>query len=153
MAALFVRAFIGEVSEMKLWKVSSYLALAVTAACLLLNGCGSKTSAIVTSVSLTSSVGNTLILGQSTTLTATVTAQQPRCHMGGVHLHYYPCHSRRQHHANYRQTLPLGQFLRHALQRADHRDRHIPGPVRSPRPDYLSSACDHHHGASRCRLK
>jgi DNA-binding beta-propeller fold protein YncE len=58
---------------MKLWKVSSYLALAVIAPCLLLNGCGSKTSAIVTSVSLTSSVGNTLILGQSTTLTATVT--------------------------------------------------------------------------------
>jgi DNA-binding beta-propeller fold protein YncE len=58
---------------MKLWKISSYLALAAIAPCLLLSGCGSNSTAIVTSVSLTSSVGNTLILGQSTTLTATVT--------------------------------------------------------------------------------
>jgi DNA-binding beta-propeller fold protein YncE len=66
-------AVIGEASEMKLGKISSYLALAVIAPCLLFSGCGSKTSAIVTSVSVTSSVGNTLILGQSTTITATVT--------------------------------------------------------------------------------
>ncbi len=58
---------------MKLWKISGYLALAVIAPCLLLSGCGGKTSAIVTSVSVTSSVGSTLILGQSTTITATVT--------------------------------------------------------------------------------
>src|SRR5580693_6005411 len=58
---------------MKLWKISSYLALVVLAPCVLLSGCGSKSSAIVTSVSVTSSVGNTLILGQSTTITATVT--------------------------------------------------------------------------------
>jgi DNA-binding beta-propeller fold protein YncE len=58
---------------MKLWKISSYLALAAIAPCLLLNGCGSNSGAIVTSVTLSSSVGNTLILGQSTTLTATVT--------------------------------------------------------------------------------
>jgi hypothetical protein len=58
---------------MKLWKISSYLTLAVLAPCLLLSGCGSSNNgATVTSVSLTSSVGNTLILGQSTTLTATV---------------------------------------------------------------------------------
>ena len=58
---------------MKLWKISSNLALAVIAPCLLLSGCGSKAGAIVTSVSVTSSVGPTLILGQSTTITATVT--------------------------------------------------------------------------------
>ncbi len=59
---------------MKLWKISSYLALAVIAPCLLLNGCGGGSSgATVTSVFITSSVGPTLILGQSTTLTATVT--------------------------------------------------------------------------------
>lgn len=58
---------------MKLWKISSYLALAVIAPCLLLSGCGGSSGAIVTSVSVTSSVGNTLILGQSTTITATVT--------------------------------------------------------------------------------
>ncbi len=59
---------------MKLWKISSYLTLAVLAPSLLLSGCGSSSSgAIVTSVSLTSSVaGNILILSQSTTLTATV---------------------------------------------------------------------------------
>ena len=59
---------------MKLWKISSYLALAIMAPCLLLSGCGGSSSgATVTSVFITSSVGNTLILGQSTTLTATVT--------------------------------------------------------------------------------
>ena len=58
---------------MKLWKLSSYLALVVVAPCLLFNGCGGSSSATVTSVTLGSSVGNTLILGQSTTLTAIVT--------------------------------------------------------------------------------
>jgi DNA-binding beta-propeller fold protein YncE len=58
---------------MKLWKISSYLALAIIAPCLLLNGCGGSSGATVTSVFVSSSVGNTLILGQSTTLTATVT--------------------------------------------------------------------------------
>jgi DNA-binding beta-propeller fold protein YncE len=59
---------------MKLWKISSFLALAVIAPCLLLNGCGgSSNGATVTSVSIISSVGPTLILGQSTTLTTTVT--------------------------------------------------------------------------------
>jgi DNA-binding beta-propeller fold protein YncE len=58
---------------MKLWKISSYLALAVITPCLLLNGCGGSSGATVTSVFISSSIGNTLILGQSTTLTATVT--------------------------------------------------------------------------------
>jgi hypothetical protein len=58
---------------MKLWKISSYLALAVVAPCLFFSGCGGSSGATVTSVTVVSSVGNTLILGQSTTLTATVT--------------------------------------------------------------------------------
>jgi len=58
---------------MKLWKISSYLALAIIAPCLLLSGCGGSSGATVTSVFISSSVGNTLILGQTTTLTATVT--------------------------------------------------------------------------------
>src|SRR5271170_3215609 len=58
---------------MKLWKISSYLALAIIAPCLFLNGCGGSSGATVTSVFISSSVGNTLILGQSTTLTTTVT--------------------------------------------------------------------------------
>ncbi len=58
---------------MKLWKISSYLALAIIAPCLFLTGCGGSSGATVTSVFVSSSVGNTLILGQSTTLTATVT--------------------------------------------------------------------------------
>ena len=58
---------------MKLWKISGYLTLAVLAASLLISGCGgSGNGATVTTVSVVSSVGNTLILGQSTTLTATV---------------------------------------------------------------------------------
>jgi hypothetical protein len=59
---------------MKLWKLSTFLTLAVLAPCLLSSGCGSSNnSAIVTSVTLTSNVGQTLILGQSATLTALVT--------------------------------------------------------------------------------
>lgn len=57
---------------MKLWKIFSFLTLAVLLPCLFLSGCGSGSGAVVTSVSVTSSVGNTLILGQSTTLSATV---------------------------------------------------------------------------------
>jgi DNA-binding beta-propeller fold protein YncE len=59
---------------MKLWKISSCLALAVIAPCLVLTGCGGGSSgATVVHLFITSNVGNTLILGQSTTLTATVT--------------------------------------------------------------------------------
>src|SRR5271167_1902427 len=58
---------------MKLWKISSYVALAIIAPCLFFNGCGGSSGAIVTTVSIISSQGPTLILGQSTTLTATVT--------------------------------------------------------------------------------
>src|SRR5271167_4256876 len=58
---------------MKLWKISSYGALAIIAPCLFFNGCGGSSGAIVTTVSIISSQGPTLILGQSTTLTATVT--------------------------------------------------------------------------------
>jgi len=57
---------------MKLWKISSYLTLAILAPCLLFSGCGGGSGATVTTVGLASSVGNALILGQSTTLTATV---------------------------------------------------------------------------------
>ena len=58
---------------MKLWKIPSYLTLALLAPCLLFSGCGGgSTGATVTTVILTSSVGNALILGQSTTLTAAV---------------------------------------------------------------------------------
>ncbi len=64
----------GEARAMKLWNISSYLTLAILAPCLLFSGCGSKnTGAIAITVTVTSSVGNTLILGQSTTLNATVT--------------------------------------------------------------------------------
>ncbi len=59
---------------MKLWKISSYLMLAILAPCLLSSGCGSNSSGVnVTKVLISSSVGQTLILGQSTTLTTTVT--------------------------------------------------------------------------------
>jgi hypothetical protein len=57
---------------MKSWKISSYLTLAILAPCLLFSGCGGGTGATVTTVGISSSVGNALILGQSTTLTATV---------------------------------------------------------------------------------
>ncbi len=57
---------------MKLWKISSYLTLAVLAPCLFIAGCGGNSGAITTTVTVTSNI-TTLILGQSTTLTATVT--------------------------------------------------------------------------------
>ena len=53
--------------------IASYLGLLLVLPGLLsLNGCGGGGSANVVTISLTSSVGNVLILGQSTTLTATV---------------------------------------------------------------------------------
>ncbi|MGB6900602.1 MAG: hypothetical protein WBE12_18545 [Candidatus Acidiferrum sp.] len=58
---------------MKSWKISSFLTLAVLAPCLFFSGCKGNTGAIVTTVTISSSVGPTLILGQSTTLTTTVT--------------------------------------------------------------------------------
>jgi DNA-binding beta-propeller fold protein YncE len=58
---------------MKLWKISSYLTLALLAPCLLFSGCGGGSNgAVVTTVSVISSQGNNLILGQSANLTATV---------------------------------------------------------------------------------
>jgi len=57
---------------MKLWKISSYLTMAVLGLCSFSTGCSSS-GAIAITVGVTSSVGTTLILGQSTTLTATVT--------------------------------------------------------------------------------
>src|SRR5208282_1089806 len=62
----------GEAREMKLWKILSYMTLVVLAPCLFSNGCGGSSGANTITVGLTSSVGNVLILGQSTTLTATV---------------------------------------------------------------------------------
>ncbi|MGB8473545.1 MAG: hypothetical protein WCE61_05600 [Candidatus Acidiferrum sp.] len=58
---------------MKLWKISSYLTLAALLPSLFVTGCGSKSSATTTTVGVSASVpGGVLILGQSTTLTATV---------------------------------------------------------------------------------
>ena len=58
---------------MKLRNKTAGLSLAVLAACMCLSGCGSKNAGTTVSVSIQSSVGTALILGQSTTLTATVT--------------------------------------------------------------------------------
>jgi len=59
---------------MKLGKIVTFLTLAVSASCLCLNGCGGGTGVIAITVGVSSSLGtNVLILGQSTTLTATVT--------------------------------------------------------------------------------
>jgi len=59
--------------DMKFGKAWAHLALLTGVIAFLCGGCGSKNGAIATTVSLISSVGNTLILGQSTTITATVT--------------------------------------------------------------------------------
>src|SRR5256714_2623097 len=59
---------------MRLGKKKIFLASAVTSACLaFLSGCGSKSTANVINVSISSSAGTTIIVGSSTTLTATVT--------------------------------------------------------------------------------
>ena len=57
---------------MKSRKICSYTVLAAGILCLWLSGCSSSGSNVVT-VSLASSVGSSIILGQSTTITATVT--------------------------------------------------------------------------------
>src|SRR2546423_1339511 len=59
---------------MKLAKSTKFVAGAIAAACLaFLSGCGSKSTANVITVSVTSSAGTVIIVGSSTTLTATVT--------------------------------------------------------------------------------
>lgn len=56
-----------------MWRKSNFLGALLAAVCLLsVSGCGSSSSANVVTVTISSSVGNTIILGQSTTLTATV---------------------------------------------------------------------------------
>jgi DNA-binding beta-propeller fold protein YncE len=57
---------------MKSRSIWNCAAVAVTIACLWLGGCGSSSGANVVTVTISSSVGATIILGQSTTLTATV---------------------------------------------------------------------------------
>ncbi len=57
---------------MKLRTLLNCMAAAITAACLAA-GCGSKSAVNTVTVTVTSSVGTSIIIGQSTTLTATVT--------------------------------------------------------------------------------
>jgi DNA-binding beta-propeller fold protein YncE len=57
---------------MKSRSIWNCAAVAITIACLWLGGCGSSSGANVVTVTIGSSVGATIILGQSTTLTATV---------------------------------------------------------------------------------
>jgi DNA-binding beta-propeller fold protein YncE len=58
---------------MKSRSIWNCAAVAVAISCLWLAGCGSSSGANVVTVSVVSSVGNAIILGESTTLTATVT--------------------------------------------------------------------------------
>jgi len=69
------RDCVGEIVEMKVGRMSNFLGLCLAVSGLLsLNGCGSSAvTGNVVNVTLSSSVGNGIILGQSTTLTATVT--------------------------------------------------------------------------------
>jgi len=57
---------------MKSRSIWNCAAVAVSIACLWLSGCGSSSGANVVTVTVSSSVGTSIILGQSTTLTATV---------------------------------------------------------------------------------
>jgi len=67
------RDFVGEIVRTRVLRKSSFLGLCLAAICLAsLSGCGSKSTANVVTVTIFSSVGNTIILGQSTTLTANV---------------------------------------------------------------------------------
>ncbi len=67
------RDCVGEIVGTKVWRMSSFLgSLLAVIGLLWVSGCGSSSTANVVTVTVTSSVGNTIILGQSTTLTATV---------------------------------------------------------------------------------
>jgi DNA-binding beta-propeller fold protein YncE len=64
---------VGEIVGMRLRRITNFLGIGLAAMCLVLsNGCSKSTPANVITVSVSSSVGSILILGQSTTLTATV---------------------------------------------------------------------------------
>src|ERR1700730_12573172 len=63
---------LGEAAVMKSRSIWNCAAVAVTIACLWLSGCGSSSGANGVTVTISSSVGATIILGESTTLTATV---------------------------------------------------------------------------------
>lgn len=63
----------GEIVGVKLSKVWKIAGSGIAALCFLLPGCGGSKSANVITVAISSSSGTNLILGQSTTLTATVT--------------------------------------------------------------------------------
>jgi DNA-binding beta-propeller fold protein YncE len=59
---------------MRSWKIANWIAGNIGVACLVLvSGCGSKNTANVITVTVTSSSGTNIIVGSSTTLTATVT--------------------------------------------------------------------------------
>ena len=67
------RNCVGEIVGMRLRRITNLLGMWLAAICAFSSsGCGSKSVANVVSVSVSSSVGSVLILGQSTTLTATV---------------------------------------------------------------------------------
>jgi hypothetical protein len=67
------RHCVGEIVRTKVSRLSNIIGLWLVAIGLLsMSGCGSSSSANVVTVSVGSSVGTTLILGQSTTITATV---------------------------------------------------------------------------------
>jgi DNA-binding beta-propeller fold protein YncE len=67
------RAGVGEIVGTKLRRITNLLGIWLAAICLVLsNGCGKGTPANVITISIGSSAGTILILGQSTTLTATV---------------------------------------------------------------------------------
>lgn len=68
-----LRHCVGAIVRTKVWSRSKFLGSWLAAICLLsLSGCGSSSTANVITVTVSSSIGNTIILGQSTTLTATV---------------------------------------------------------------------------------
>ncbi len=62
----------GEIVSTKLQRISKFTGVLLAAGFLFSSGCGSGTTNVIT-VNISSSVGNTLIVGQSTTLTATAT--------------------------------------------------------------------------------
>jgi DNA-binding beta-propeller fold protein YncE len=67
------RNCVGEIVGMRLRRITSFLGIGLAALCLVLaSGCSKSTPANVITIAINSSQGSILILGQSTTLTATV---------------------------------------------------------------------------------
>jgi len=119
-------------SWMKLRRIFTCMAAAFVAACLAV-GCGSKGTTNTVTVSVVSSIGTNIIVGQATTLTATVTGGTTT----NLAVNWQPCQFTTTTVRELPLRLPLPLLVqpmapRHPLQPANHRHRNLYRPGKIP---------------------